>query len=111
MFSRCLFITSSYSSRCLRTEKCCASTCFCARHHAVLDWNAFLHAKLLHQARDPIGSEDTHQIVLEREIEARGARVALAAGPAAELVVDTPRFVTLGADDVKTGEADHLVVL
>ena len=30
MVSRCLFITSSYSSRCLRDSKFCASTAFCA---------------------------------------------------------------------------------
>src|SRR5437867_3538699 len=31
LFRSCLFITSSYSSRCLRIAKFCASTCFCAR--------------------------------------------------------------------------------
>ena len=35
-----------------------------ARDHAVLDRHALLHAELLHQAGDPIGPEDPHQIVL-----------------------------------------------
>src|SRR6266542_2529305 len=36
MLSRCLFITSSYSRRCLRTLKFWASTCFCARSIALV---------------------------------------------------------------------------
>ena len=52
-------------------------------------------------------AEDAHQIVFEREIEARGAGIALAAGAAAELVVDAARLVALRADDVQTAEADH----
>ena len=116
MFSRCLFITSSYSSRCLRTEKFCASTCFWARsiargHHAVLDRHAFFHAEPLHQAGDAIGAEDAHQVVFERQVEARRPGVALAAGAAAQLVVDAPRLVPLGAEDVQAAEADDLVVL
>src|SRR5436190_6204925 len=41
-----------------------------ACHHAVLDRDAFLHAELLHQTRNAIRSEDPHQIVFERKIEA-----------------------------------------
>ena len=82
-----------------------------ARDHAVLDRNAFLHPEPLHQTRDAIRSEDPHQIVFEREIEARRARVSLAAGPAAELVVDAASLVPLGGDDVKTARANDLVVL
>src|SRR5437660_1096244 len=37
-----------------------------ARHHAVLDRNAFLHTELLHQTRDAIRPEDPHEIVFER---------------------------------------------
>ena len=110
MLSRCLFITSSYSSRCLRTEKFCASTCFCARSmarrdHPVLDRHALFHPQPLHQARDAIRPEDAHQVVFERQVEARRARVALAAGAAAQLVVDAPRLVPLGAEDVQARRA------
>ena len=41
----------------------------------------------------------------------RGARVALAAGAAAQLVVDAARLVALGAEDVEAARGDHLVVL
>ena len=82
-----------------------------ARHHAVLDRHAFFHAEPLHQAGDAVGPEDAHQVVFEREVEARRARVALAAGAAAQLVVDAPRLVPLGAEDVQAAEADDLVVL
>ena len=82
-----------------------------ARHHAVLDRHAFFHAEPLHQARDAIRAEDAHQVVFEREEEARRARVALAAGAAAQLVVDAARFVPLGADDVQAAEVDDFLVL
>src|SRR6185295_13672225 len=42
--------------------------------------------------------------------EARAARVALAARAAAQLVVDAPRLVALGADDVQAARLHHLVV-
>src|SRR5207249_2490923 len=58
---------------------------------------------LVHQAADAlhVAAEDAHQIVFERDEEARAAGVALAAGAAAELVVDPARLVPLGADDVQ----------
>ena len=53
-----------------------------------LDGHAFFHAEALEQRADPLLGEDAHEVVFEREIEARGAGIALAAGAAAELVVD-----------------------
>ena len=61
--------------------------------------------ELLHQAGDPVRAEDAHQVVFEREVEAGRARVALTAGAAAQLVVDAPRFVALGGDDVEAFRA------
>ena len=58
------------------------------RHHPVLDGNALLHAEALHPGHQALAAEDAHQVVLEREVEARRAGIALAAGAAAELVVD-----------------------
>ena len=49
-----------------------------ARDHAVLDWDAFLHAELLHQTGNPVRPEDPHQIVFERQEELRASGVALA---------------------------------
>ena len=82
-----------------------------ARHHAVLDGDALFHPQTLHQARDAIGPEDAHQVVFERQVEARRTRVALTAGAAAQLVVDAPRFVPLGGDDVQAAQPDDLVVI
>src|SRR6185312_2965148 len=79
--------------------------------HAMLDGLALFHAELAHEALDAVGAEDAHQVVLEREVEARRAGVALAAGPAAKLVVDAPRLVSLGAQDVQAAEGEHLVPL
>ncbi len=47
----------------------------------------------------------------ERQVEARAARVALAAGAAAQLVVDAARLVPLGAEDVQTARGQHLHLL
>ena len=73
--------------------------------HAVLDRHAFFHAQRLHEAGNAAGAEDAHQVVFEREIEPRRSRVALAAGAAAQLVVDAPRFMAFGADDVQAAES------
>ncbi len=57
---------------------------------------------VLQQALDPLRvAEDAHQVVFERQVEAARAGIALAAGTAAQLVVDAPRLVALGADDVQ----------
>src|SRR5690606_38312322 len=45
------------------------------------------------------------------DVEAARARVALAAGAAAELVVDAPGLVALRADDVQTAGGDDLLVV
>jgi hypothetical protein len=74
----------------------------------VLDGDVLFHPQALHQAGDPLGAEDAHQVVFERKIEARAARVALAAGAAAELVVDAAGLVALGAEDVQAAGGEHL---
>src|SRR6185312_873931 len=69
----------------------------------------FAHARHLQQA---LGThrvaEDAHQVVFHRQIEAAGARIALAPGTAAQLIVDTARLVPLGADDVQPTRRQHL---
>ena len=47
----------------------------------------------------------------ERQVEPGLARVALAAGTTAQLVVDAARLVALGADDVEAADLLDLVVL
>ena len=69
-------------------------------------------AQAVQDAVDPVAGEQAHQVVLGGQEEARLARVALAAGAAAELVVDPARLVALGADDVEAaGLHDQLAVL
>ena len=63
-----------------------------------------LEAELLQHAVHALGAEDAHQIVLQRQEEVRMAGVALAAGAAAELVVDAPALVALGADHVEAAD-------
>ena len=58
-------------------------------------------AEAVEDAVDAVAGEQAHEVVLGGEEEARLAGVALAAGAAAELVVDPPRLVALGADDVE----------
>src|SRR5207249_8085633 len=60
---------------------------------------------------DPLAREEPYEVVLGREVEARFARVALAARPSAELVVDPPRLVALCAQDVEAAELDYVVVV
>ena len=44
---------------------------------------------------------------LQRQEEFRATRIALAAGTTAQLVVDTPRFMALGSDDVEPARFGH----
>src|SRR5690606_13544705 len=81
------------------------------REHLALDRLALLHAGALQQPLGALGiTEDAHQGVLERQVEPARARIALAAGPAAELIVDAPRLVPLRADDVQPARRDDLLV-
>ena len=67
--------------------------------------------KRLHQVRDALAAKQAQQIVFQREVEARLARVALTAGTAAQLVVDTAGIVALGADDEEAARLADLVRL
>ncbi len=79
-------------------------------HHPVLDRLALFHAQRLHEALDPVGGEDPHQVVFQRQVEARHTRVALAPGAAAQLVVDTAGLVPLGTQDVQAAGLQDLLV-
>ena len=82
-----------------------------SRDEPRLDRRVVVEAHPLHEAGHPVRREPLHQVVVEREVEARRARVALARGAAAQLVVDAPALVALGADDVQAaGRHDRLVV-
>src|SRR5437867_11968170 len=72
-----------------------------ARDDAGLDGLAVGHLQPLHDRLHAVAGEDAHQRVFQRQVEARRARVALAAGAAAQLVVDAPALVALGGDDAQ----------
>ena len=76
-----------------------------------VDRSILVHAEGLHHAHQPFGAEQTHDVVLHRQIEAAGAGVALTAGTTAELVVDTPGFVALGAHDEQAAHRADLLRL
>ncbi len=71
----------------------------------------FLKAELLQHPVHAVGAEDAHQVVFEREVEFRAARVALTAGAAAQLIVDAAAFVAFGADHVETARFERELFL
>src|SRR6185437_14788658 len=75
------------------------------------DGNAFFHAEALQEVRDPLLGEDTHQIVFEREEEARCAGIALTSGAAPQLVVDTAGLVPFRADDDEAAGGDYVLTI
>src|SRR4029453_2954744 len=82
-----------------------------AGHHGVLDGLTLLHTEPVHDALDALGAEDAEEIALEGGVEARGARVALPTGAAAQLVVDAALLVALGPQDVQAAQGHHPLVL
>ncbi len=72
--------------------------------HLAFDRHIFFHAEAQHQVLHAMAAEDAHQVVLQREIKARAAGIALASGAAAQLIIDAAGFVTLRADDVQAAE-------
>ena len=80
-------------------------------YHAVLDRHALFHPETVHQPLNAIRPEDPHQVVLQRQVEARRPGVSLPSGAPAELVVDASRLVPLGADDVQPARLDDGLVI
>ena len=69
-----------------------------------------LEAELLQHAVHALGAEDAHQVVLQRQEELRAPGIALAAGAAAQLVVDAAALVALGADHVEAAGGERLLL-
>ena len=68
---------------------------------ARLDGLAFGHLQPVHDGAHAVARKDAHQGVVQREVKARRARVALTARTAPQLVVDAPAFMPLGGDDAQ----------
>jgi len=80
----------------------------------VLDGHVVAHVGRDHHLGDtvhPVAAEQAHEVVLERQVELSLARVALTAGTAAQLVVDTTGFMALGADDGQAAGGKHALAL
>ena len=72
---------------------------------------AFFGAHPVHQLRNPIASEEAHQIIFEREEELRRSRITLTARASAQLTIDSSRLVSLRSNDVKSADlldVDHV---
>mgnify|MGYP006964174292 CR=1 FL=1 len=109
-------MTSSYFRTFLRISKFRPSSFFWADSmvlgdHPVLDGGVLVDAQSTHQALHAVAAEQTHQIVLEAQIEAGCTGVALTACTAAQLVVDTAALVALSTDDEQTSGSAHLFSL
>src|SRR4029077_7355782 len=78
---------------------------------SMLDRDAVLHPDPAHQALELVGAEDAQQVVLQREEKPRAAWIALTSRTPAQLIVDSPRLVTLGAEDVQSAGREHLLAL
>ena len=69
-----------------------------------------LQAELVQHAVELVGPEDAHQVVFERQEELGAAGVALAAGAAAQLVVDAAALVALGAEHEQPAGGERLLL-
>ncbi len=69
--------------------------------HGVLNRGVLADVEPSHQRGNAVAAEQAHEVVVQRDIEAALARVALTAGTTAQLVVDAAGLVALGADDIQ----------
>ncbi len=80
-------------------------------HNLGLDRHLVRDAQPVHNRLNRRGVEQPHQVVAEGQIELRQSRVALATGATAQLVVDPPGLVPLGAEHVEAAGSHHLLML
>ena len=68
--------------------------------HLVLDLIIFGNTKALEYAHELLGTKQSHQIILKRNIETGFTRISLTSGTATKLVIDTAGFVSLCTDNL-----------
>jgi hypothetical protein len=73
--------------------------------------DSFFHAQPLQQLRHPLLREDAHQVIFQREVEARRSRVALTTGASTKLVVNAARLVAFGTENVQAADGSNFIVL
>ena len=69
------------------------------------------HFQPLHDGLDAVAGKNAHQRVIQPEVKARGAWVALAARTSTQLVVDTARLMPFGRNNAQTTQRSDLFVL
>src|SRR5690606_36893160 len=72
-----------------------------------LDGHILRDVQPLHDALRAVAAEPQHELVLQRQVEARRTGVALARRTPAKLVIDTPRLVALCADNMQAAIPPH----
>ena len=80
-------------------------------HPRVNNGFPFLNAEPTHDCVEPVGGEDAQKIVFQADIEFRLAGIALAAGTAAQLIVDAPAFMALGAEHIEPARIKRAFLL
>ena len=88
--------------------------CFldCIRKHLVFDLLVLCNTKRSKNLHQSLRTEQTHQVVFQRDIETGFTRVSLTSGTSTQLVIDTSGLVTLCTDDLQTtGFSCHIVKL
>ena len=75
--------------------------------HLGVQRRILFHLERVHHAHNTLRTEQTHDVIRHGEIEAALTRVALSAGTAAQLVVDSAAFMPLGTENEEpTGRLD-----
>ena len=64
-------------------------------------------AELVQHAVELVGAEDAHQVVFERQKELGVTGIALAAGAAAQLIVDAAALMPFGAEHIKSAGGER----
>ena len=77
--------------------------------HSCVDRRILVNAEAVQHTHNALGAEQTHNIVLQRQEEARFTGVSLTAGTATELIVDTAGLMALRADDKQAADCTHSV--
>ena len=69
---------------------------------AIFNHIVLAYPEPFHDILQAVAAESANQIVFGRNEELRRTRVALPTGAAAELIINAPSLVALGADDMET---------
>ena len=75
--------------------------------HRMLNHFAFFVPKAIHDVRNPLGTKEPHQIILQRNKENGRTRIPLTTCTTPQLPVHPARFVTLRADNRQTTRFLH----